>query len=602
MITCALALVIAAALASSAPAATSTTTIGATVPSSTSLDLAGCAPGTPATSLGSIAPGTGVVGSATCDVEFGSTNDTSMLRISQTDARGAAMFRLTDGSVDLGFSGDGIASTGTLTAIGAVAVDSSNRVYVAGTRNANIAVARYTSAGALDGTWGSGGVAEVGMPFAGPTNCYDYSRGMAIDSSGRVVVVGYSADSPNPGNCAADPGVLGSWATVARFTSAGLPDTTFSGDGITGTLGTIRSAWNTFGTSWADVAFAPDGTILVAGSRRIDVFSGDSGFIGRYSATTGAQLGTVTINQWSANQWDDWYSTITVQDDGKVVAGGSYYRNDNFSTYATLYRADSTTLAADATFGASGQQVAGTNVGGIVDVTQLPSGSLFALTNQRRLLQRLPGGGPDNSFDGDGVQTVVGSGWTHEFVRQVDGAILLTSETTASGGDHDWELIRYLPNGQPDTTFSGDGAHTYEPTVNTDALAGIALGHDGVVYAAGQHDTSGGILKLRSATALDHAGPAVDWDAGASMFGACLEGVTDGTPTWGSTGSCTAVDTDPWNPVPSNAASAGAKVASATTGIDDAVASIRFGMRAGPSLAAGAYIAPITFTTVAPDV
>ena len=79
-------------VAASAPAATSSTVVTMTVPSATYVNAGGCLPGVAGkTSSGTVLPGTSAVTTTDCVVEFGSSNDTSMLRMFQSDAGGDAM-------------------------------------------------------------------------------------------------------------------------------------------------------------------------------------------------------------------------------------------------------------------------------------------------------------------------------------------------------------------------------------------------------------------------------------------------------------------------------------------------------------------------------
>lgn len=78
--------------ATGAGAASSSTTVAATVPSATSLDIAGCATGTSGvTTFGTVLPGSSSVTTGDCVVLFGSSNDTSQLRLYQADESGVAM-------------------------------------------------------------------------------------------------------------------------------------------------------------------------------------------------------------------------------------------------------------------------------------------------------------------------------------------------------------------------------------------------------------------------------------------------------------------------------------------------------------------------------
>lgn len=65
--------------------------VGANVLSATSLSVANCAPNTPATSFGLVLVSTSNVTSTPCEVTFGSSNDTSTLRVAQRDGFDTAM-------------------------------------------------------------------------------------------------------------------------------------------------------------------------------------------------------------------------------------------------------------------------------------------------------------------------------------------------------------------------------------------------------------------------------------------------------------------------------------------------------------------------------
>src|SRR5688572_5069904 len=110
---CLLALACACALASGpltggGTAATGGTVVGATVPSATYVDLDEC----PAdvVQMGVVLP-TANGFTDDCTVEFGSSNDSSSLRLFQTDEQDDGMYRLAHGDPDVSFDDDGFYST-----------------------------------------------------------------------------------------------------------------------------------------------------------------------------------------------------------------------------------------------------------------------------------------------------------------------------------------------------------------------------------------------------------------------------------------------------------------------------------------------------------
>ena len=83
-------------------AASSNVTVTLDVLSSTTLDAAACP--TAARSFGTVLPDSSVVASAPCAITFGSSNNTSMLKMYQQDLFGDAMFARTDGTTISGAS------------------------------------------------------------------------------------------------------------------------------------------------------------------------------------------------------------------------------------------------------------------------------------------------------------------------------------------------------------------------------------------------------------------------------------------------------------------------------------------------------------------
>jgi len=130
----------------------------------------------------------------------------------------------TDGTWDTSFSGDGKfqVSFDQDDVFQDIAIQSDGKIVAVGTSDyghteGDLLVARFTTAGALDTTFG-GGDGWVRTDFENQ----DRGWGVELQSNGKIVVVGV-CDENNEGG--GDDGL------VARFTTAGVLDTTFSGDG-----------------------------------------------------------------------------------------------------------------------------------------------------------------------------------------------------------------------------------------------------------------------------------------------------------------------------------------------------------------------------------
>jgi uncharacterized delta-60 repeat protein len=132
----------------------------------------------------------------------------------------------TSGAADTSYGSSGVVSdfaAGSASEAYSVAVDSSGRAVVAGivdnSFRTGFALARYTTSGTADSSFGSGGrVADFSI------GTLSSASSVAIDRSGRIVVAGAGLVSGKQ------------VAAVARYTSAGSADTSFSGDGIEATV------------------------------------------------------------------------------------------------------------------------------------------------------------------------------------------------------------------------------------------------------------------------------------------------------------------------------------------------------------------------------
>lgn len=148
------------------------------------------------------------------------------------------------------------ASTATSVA-NAVALDSSNNVYVAGSASngstKSFAVMKLTSAGVLDTTWNTTGYTTTQIDTSGQSSV---AYAIALQSDGKVVVAGNGATST--GNMA-----------VARYTTGGVLDSAGfnSGGSLAGTYtNDISSTLAAFGSEARAVAIDPvTSKIVVAG-------------------------------------------------------------------------------------------------------------------------------------------------------------------------------------------------------------------------------------------------------------------------------------------------------------------------------------------------
>jgi uncharacterized delta-60 repeat protein len=164
-----------------------------------------------------------------------------------------------DGSLDGSFGTGGKTTLGSFGGAADLALDPAGHIVVAGTYNpppgvGNVfAVARLNGDGSLDGAFGDGGKTTLSF---GNGYSHDLAGRMAIDSAGRIAVVG-STDAPS-GN------YLATAFAVALFKPDGCPDVDFGiGGKVTTHLGSGSSPTRDVA---AGVSFDASGRLVVAGT------------------------------------------------------------------------------------------------------------------------------------------------------------------------------------------------------------------------------------------------------------------------------------------------------------------------------------------------
>jgi uncharacterized delta-60 repeat protein len=91
----------------------------------------------------------------------------------------------------------------------------------------------------------------------------------------------------------------------------------------------------------------------------------------------------------------------------------------------------------------------------------------------------------DTGFSGDGkiVETGLPSTFANAVAIQADGKIVVVGESAG-----DFAVVRYLPNGNRDTTFSGDGlvVTSFGSALSIDRADAVAIQSDGKIVVAGR--------------------------------------------------------------------------------------------------------------------
>lgn len=226
-----------------------------------------------------------------------------------------------NGTSDTDFGGgDGIVTTDFPDSVGtdqafAVAIQADGKIVVVGytddTGDANFGIARYLSNGDLDTSFSTDGMANVDFRTT-VTDDYEEAKGVVIQADGKIVVVGSTQASGSP----PDGGHPTSDFAVARLTTAGVLDTTFSGDGklTTDFFSNPGLPSPDFAMS---VALQPDGKIVVGGEAAN--FGSSKFAVARY--TVSGVLDTTFSTDGKATGPDGFGTAVAVHD-GKIILGG----------------------------------------------------------------------------------------------------------------------------------------------------------------------------------------------------------------------------------------------------------------------------------------
>jgi len=376
----------------------------------------------------------------------------------------------TDGSLDTDFGTGGKVTTtmgnGTFDEARAVAIQDDGKIVAAGVSfngsTYDFALVRYTTTGALDPTFGTGGIVStnVGGDYYG-------IQSIAIQSDGKIVASG---------------GGNGNFI-IARYNTNGSLDTDFDTDGIVTTTVSVS------GSAAYAVAIQDDEKIVAAGWA----------YIGGYrfalvrnnsNGSLDTDFDTDGIVTTAVGAGDSSGSSVAIQSDGKIVAGGGAYDESWNRLFAVVrYDADG---SLDTDFDTDG--IATTVMGNdaqpnsvaIQDDEKIVAAGIS--NNEFAVVRYNSNGSLDTDFDTDGiVTTAYGVGYSATI--QSNGKIVVVGYSY-NGSNNDFALVRYNTDGSLDTSFDTDGI------VNTDfgssvfnaSIRSTAIQSDGKIVVAGTGD------------------------------------------------------------------------------------------------------------------
>ncbi|MEN9804552.1 MAG: hypothetical protein RIS41_1399 [Actinomycetota bacterium] len=336
-------------------------------------------------------------------------------------------------------------------------------------------IARYEADGTLDPTFGTGGVSIPTFDGAERT-----INDIAIDSVGRIVVVGFHYVFPNR------------YASIARFRSDGSLDPNFNSAGPTPGLLTLDLTGDE--EIFQSVALHPDDRIVAAGYTY--VANDANAVLVRLTAnglpdTTFDTDGIVVQPLANGN---DFVRSIEIDANGRYVLAG--YAQQGAASDMSISRY-TTAGALDLSFGVQGRAIiaVGSDTSSTGDVVVRPDGSIlvagmtnFPLPNKIVLVRLLNDGSLDPAFGANGL-SVSQLGYAHHLVGSAaltaDGRIVVIGSAQQPNLSYGLLLTRFTASGDLDTSF-GDGGHVLRQLgPDADFFFDGAVLPDGSVVASG---------------------------------------------------------------------------------------------------------------------
>jgi uncharacterized delta-60 repeat protein len=289
--------------------------------------------------------------------------------------------------------------------------------------NNDFGMVRYDESGAVDPTFGVNGY--VSTDFSGGD---DHAYAITVTSTGQIILVGSSG---------------GSFA-IARYSSTGVLDAAFDGDGRK------LQAIGTDAIAYAVVESG--GVITVAGTATIGArndfalarFTNTGALDATFDGNSGSGNGIVTTAVTNINGAVDIIYGMVLQTNGKiVVAGQAFNSNTAFSQFA----------------------LARYNTDGVLDT----------------------------GFDGDGiVTTVIGSYDIAYGVAVQSSGRIVAAGSSDNGTDYDFAVAVYTSAGVLDAAFDGDGKATVAIGGGNDIAYDVAIQSNGKILVAGSTVVTGG--------------------------------------------------------------------------------------------------------------
>ena len=312
-------------------------------------------------------------------------------------------------------------------------VSAGNTLFSSGSLDGDFGLARYTSNGQLDTSFGSLGGGRVTTDFNGND---DVTRGIATDAAGNILLAGYSGDIGQRN------------FALARYTQDGQLDSSFGiGGKVTTNLGDVIENINTITNVINDITLDVTGNILVTGYLRTE------------TTINGGGSSDLVVARYTSNG----------QLDSSFGIGGTVITNFN----------------------------EGHEIGYDIDIDSAGNIIVLATSDLETVVLRYGSTGQlDTSFGTAGKVTPGFVLFNHSNIAtDTAGNILIAGlSDTSDNSRGDLALFRYDSTGQLDTSFNEDGKASID--FNGGEIASIAIDAAGDILVAGRADGDFAIAKF----------------------------------------------------------------------------------------------------------
>jgi uncharacterized delta-60 repeat protein len=344
----------------------------------------------------------------------------------------------------------------------------------------SLTVPALAAAGDLDASFGQNGIS-----VASGLSTSAFGTSIALQPDGKIIVGGIAPSAPYN---------LRGFALV-RYLPDGSVDTSFGNNGYIITPSSVSNSSDAF---LKDVAVLPDGKIIAVGWVRvpdtITPFARQSLIVFRYDAN--GTLDTTFHDNgkyiYAAGGFLSSAESVKVQPDDKFVVAG--YTGDavkgNVPYKSLLFRFAGNTL--DPAFHSGQTQVAGNTEGYSVALQadskiivggRTTGDMVYALS----LTRYNADGTIDTSFGNNGRIIRPGENLSEaaEVSTQPDGKIVAVASIFPNGNLRDFAVLRFLPDGSPDSSFGTGGKVITAVSNLSDTPSGSALQANGKIVISG---------------------------------------------------------------------------------------------------------------------